>query len=67
MARRRVLLVFALMVIGVALVYLPYRIDLRGGTTELRSLLLEILLQLVPFTAAALIALSTPERVRPLK
>jgi drug/metabolite transporter (DMT)-like permease len=67
MIRRRTTLVILLLIIGVMLVYLPYRIHFADSAADLRSHLLGILLPLGSFTAAALVALSAPERVRSIK
>ncbi len=56
-----------LLIIGVMLVYLQYRIHFLDSAADLRSHLLGILLPLGAFTAAALIALSAPDRVRRIK
>jgi hypothetical protein len=58
---QRVLLIVAFLIIGVVLVYLPYRFHVAAN---LRSLVLGVLLPLCPFTAAIFVALGTPNRVR---
>jgi K+-transporting ATPase A subunit len=64
MTRRRVLLVIGFFIVGVALVWLPYRIHIANYATDLRFVILGILIPLCLFTAAAFIALGAPERVR---
>ena len=65
MTRRRALLVIGFFIVGVVLVWLPYRIHIANYATDLRFVILSILIPLCLFTAAALIAISAPaERVR---
>jgi hypothetical protein len=64
MTRRRVLLVIGLFIVGVVLVWLPYRIHLANYATDLRFVILSIVIPLCLFTAAVFIALSARERVR---
>ena len=67
MTRRRVLLVIGFFIVGVVLVWLPYRIHIANYATDLRFAILSILMPLCLFTAGAFVALSAPERVRGLK
>ena len=64
---RRVLLVVAFFIVGVVMVWLPYRIHIAKYATDLRFIALSILIPLCLFTTAVFIALSTPERVRAIK
>jgi K+-transporting ATPase A subunit len=64
MTRRRVLLVIGFFIVGVVLVWLPYRIHIANYATDLRFVVLSILTPLCLFTAAVFIALGAPERVR---
>jgi hypothetical protein len=60
MTVRRLLLIIALFIIGVVLVWLPYRIHIAGDATDLPSIISGISLPLCLFAAAVFIALGTP-------
>jgi hypothetical protein len=65
MTFQRLLLIIALFMIGVVLVWLPYRIYPADDAPYL--LLLGILLPLCLFAAAFFLALGTPGRIRATK
>ena len=67
MTLQRLLLITALFIIGVVLVWLPYRIRIPDYAVDLRFVMLSILVPLCLFTAAAFAAMGAPERVRAIK
>jgi hypothetical protein len=67
MTRQRVLLVITFFIVGVVMVWLPYRIHIAKYATDLRFIALSILVALCLFTTAVFIALGAPERVRAIK
>jgi hypothetical protein len=67
MTVQRLLLIIALFMIGVVLVWLPYRIYPADDASYLPSVLLGILLPLCLFAAAFFLALGAPARVRATK
>jgi hypothetical protein len=67
MIRRRVFLVVWFFIVGVVLVWLPYRIHIANYATDFRFIMLTILAPLCLFTAATFIAIGAPERVRASK
>ena len=67
MTVRRLLLIIALFIIGVVILWLPYRIHIAGDAPDLRSIILGILFPLCLFAAAVFIALDTPGRGRATK
>jgi hypothetical protein len=67
MTRQRVLRVVAFFIVGLVMVWLPYRIHIAKYATDLRFVTLSILIPLCLFTTAVFIALSAPERVRAAK
>ena len=64
MTVRRLLPVIPLFVIGVVLLWLPYRVHIADDAPDLRSVILGFLLPLCPFTAAVFIALGAPRRIK---
>ena len=64
MTFRRSLIMVSFFVVGIALVWLPYRIHIAGDAADLRSVMLGILLPLCVFAIAASIALTAPVRAR---
>jgi Na+/melibiose symporter-like transporter len=63
---RRLSLIIALFIIGLMLVWLPYRIS-QADNARVPSVLVGMLLPLCVFAAAFFIAISAPERVRATK
>jgi hypothetical protein len=67
MTVKRYLLIIALFMIGVVLVWFPYRIYPADDAPYLPSVLLGIALPLCLFATAFFLALGAPERVRATK
>jgi hypothetical protein len=67
MPLQRLLTTISLFMVGIALVWIPYRIHIAGGAGDLRSVTWGLLLPLCVFAVAAFVALSATKRVIAIK
>ena len=63
MPLQRLLTTISLFVVGIALVWIPYRIHIAGDAGDLRSVMWGLLLPLCVFAVAAFLALGATKRV----
>jgi hypothetical protein len=63
MTLQRLLTTISLFMVGIALVWIPYRIHIAGDAGDLRSVMWGLLLPLCVVAVAAFVALSAPKRV----
>jgi hypothetical protein len=67
MTLQRLLTTISLFMVGIALVWMPYRLQIADDTGDLRSVLGGLLLPLCVFAVAAFVALTAPHRVMAIK